>query len=181
MRALIPGLETPHPLGLAMPAIYQEDDFTQRFLSAFDEVLAPVFSVLDNLDAYFDPSLAPDDFVTWLGQWVGVAVDENWDTDRRRRLVAEAAELYRWRGTRKGLADHITLYAGVTPEIVESGGSAWSATPGATPAGDATFTVTIRVNEADGVDVARLERIVSAAKPAHIAHTIEVIGAKKKN
>lgn len=181
MRALIPGLDTPHPLGLAMPALYQDDDFTQRFLSAFDEVLAPVFSVLDNLEAYFDPSLAPDDFVAWLGEWVGVAVDENWDPERRRRLVAEAAELYRWRGTRKGLADHITLYAGFTPEILESGGSSWSASPGSAPVGEATFSVTIRVDEADGVDLGRLERIVRAAKPAHISHTIEVVSTNKKS
>ncbi|MGH9198184.1 MAG: phage tail protein, partial [Acidimicrobiia bacterium] len=77
MRESAPDLETPYPLGQTLPAIFQEDDFALRFVSAFDRVLAPVISTLDNVSAYLDPKIAPPDFVEWLAGWVGLALDEN--------------------------------------------------------------------------------------------------------
>jgi phage tail-like protein len=90
MRAAVPGLGHPHPLGLSLPALFQEDDFAQRLCAALDEVTAPVISTLDCIDAYFDPFLAPDDFLAWLSGWVAVALDEAWTEERRRLLVSTA-------------------------------------------------------------------------------------------
>ncbi|HEV8546612.1 MAG TPA: phage tail protein, partial [Candidatus Limnocylindrales bacterium] len=129
MRGSIAGLASPHPLGPALPAIYQGDDFAQAMLNALDEVLAPVVSTLDNLESYFDPHLTPDDFLTWLGSWVGIAIDETWSMERRREAVARAVELYRLRGTATGLAQQIEIHTGGTVEIVENGGTAWSIDP----------------------------------------------------
>ncbi len=175
MRGVVPGLENPHPLGLALPALYHEDEFTQRWLAGLDEVLAPVLSTLDNIDAYFDPWLAPEDFVSWLGTWVGVAIDENWSPARRRALVAGAAELYRARGTAAGLAAEVAMYTGSTPEIVESGGAVWSGQPEGALPGDPSCTVTVRI-AGSAADLERLDRIVARAKPAHVTHTIEIAG-----
>jgi phage tail-like protein len=177
MRGLIEGLESPHPLGQALPALYQEDEFTQRFTAALDEVLAPIFCTLDNLEAYFDPRLAPGDFVAWLAGWVGLTLDEHWPVDRQRALIAQAGELYRWRGTARGLAAHIALYTGTEPEVVDSGGCEWSATPGSTIPGTAEprLTVRVRVPDPATVDQRRIEAIVAAAKPAHVLHEIEVL------
>lgn len=177
MRGAIPGLATPHPLGLAMPGIYHDDDFCQRFLAGLDEVLAPVFCTLDNLHAYFDPRVAPDDFVAWLATWVGIILDENWGIERQRSLIAQAAELYRWRGTKRGLASHVAVYTGVEPEIVDSGGCAWSPVPGGEPPGTwpPRITVRVRVPDPTAGDERRIEAIVAAAKPAHVAHEIEVV------
>src|SRR4029453_7641000 len=72
MRATAAGLATPPPIGEHLPALFQEDEFAQRFVGALDEVLAPVFAVLDCLDAYLDPWLAPPDFVDWLADWVAL-------------------------------------------------------------------------------------------------------------
>src|SRR5262249_33790086 len=63
MRGLIESLASPRPIGAELPAAFQEDDFCQRMMTAFDEVLAPLFTTLDCLDSYLDPRLAPDDFV----------------------------------------------------------------------------------------------------------------------
>ena len=177
MRGHVDDLDSPHPLGLALPGLYLEDDLLQRFTSAFDEVLAPVFCTLDNLAACFDPRLAPADFVAWLAGWVGLALDEHWPLQRQRALVAEAAELYRWRGTAKGLSAHVALYTGSEPEIVDSGGCRWSPTPDAPPPGSPGPHVTVRVRVADpsSIDRKRIDRIVGAAKPAHVAHEIEVL------
>src|SRR5579863_4707536 len=97
MRGAIDGLDTPHPIGGFLPGVYQGDDFAQRFCRGLDCVLAPIFTTIDAHDTYFDPALAPEDFLQWLGEWVGVAVDQTWPLDRQRELVAHSCELYSWR------------------------------------------------------------------------------------
>ena len=74
MRGAVDGLATPFPLGEQMPSVYAEDDMAQRFTMALDDLMAPTVSVLDNLPAYFDPAVAPADFVAWLGTWLGAEV-----------------------------------------------------------------------------------------------------------
>lgn len=177
MRGLVEGLPSPHPVGLTLPALFHEDNFAQRLTAALDEVLAPVFAVLDNVPAYLDPWLAPLDFVEFLAGWVGVAIDETWPEDRQRALVAGAVELYRWRGTARGLSSLVLLYTGVEPEIEETGGVSWSPTPGAPFPGEPEPDLVVRVRVADPsvVDVARLEAIVAQSKPAHVPHRVEVL------
>ena len=175
MRGLVPGLESPYPLGPALPALYQEDELACRFLSAFDEALAPILCTLDNIDAYLDPLLAPADFVAWLGSWVGVVLDENWPLERQRALVADAAGLFRWRGTVRGLAAHLALYVGSPPVVEETGAVGWSARPGEpVPGGEPRLTVTVRVPDPSSVDLARIHAIIVAAKPAHVPHHLRV-------
>ena len=176
MRGAGAVLANPFPMGARLPGLYHDDDFIQRFVSAFDEALAPAVAALDNQAAYLDPAVAPADFVEWLAGWVGVSLDENWPLERRRDLVARAAPLYRRRGTAGALAEQVALYAGVVPEVVETGGVAWSAEPGDTLPGSAEARLTVRVVGPDpsAVDVRRLEAIVAEAKPAHIPATVEV-------
>jgi phage tail-like protein len=178
MRGLVEGLPNPHPIGVALPAVFQEDDFSLRLASAFDDVLAPVVSTLDNAPAYLDPTLTPSDFLEWLAGWVGAVVDENWPLERQRTFVAEAVELYRWRGTVKGLSALVTLYAGVEPEIVDTGGVSWSAMPNGRVPGEPEprMTIRLRVPDRSAVNVDRLDAIVRAAKPAHVPHQIELTG-----
>src|SRR2546423_5855070 len=90
------------PLANTLPALFQEDDFTQRFISAFDAALAPVFATLDNLPAYLDPWLAPEDFLEWLASWFGMALDESWSLERRRGLGAKDFVFSRVRGAAAG-------------------------------------------------------------------------------
>lgn len=177
MRGALAGLASPFPMGERLPGLYQDDDFAQRLTAALDETLAPAVSALDNLAAYLDPALAPSDFVEWLAGWVGVSLDENWPLARRRELVARAARLYRRRGTAAALAEQVALYTGVVPEVTESGGVAWSTTPGESLPGAAEPRLAVRVAVPDPstVDVRRLEAIVAEAKPAHIPATVEVV------
>jgi phage tail-like protein len=176
-RGLVSSLSTPHPLGQYLPSLYQEDDFAQRFLSAFDAALAPIFSTLDNLTAYMDPWLAPEDFLDWLGSWFGLVLDEAWSVERRRALVANAFEFYRMRGTSAGLKAHLEVFTGGTVEIVDTGGLATSTTAGAPFPGSPNFAVLVRVqvDDPDAINMVRLEALVAAAKPAHLTHRIQVV------
>lgn len=151
----------------------------KRFAGGFDAVVAPILLTLDNLEAYFDPSTAPGDFVRWLAEWVGIALDEDWPLERQRALVEEAVDLFDWRGTVRGLSAHVSLYAGTQPEIEESGGSSWSESPNSPLPGhsEPSLVVRVRVTEPSTLDVNRLDRIVSASKPAHVPHRVEVLGS----
>lgn len=175
-RLLVEGQRNPHPVLATLPGLYQDDDFVGRFLEALDTSLAPVFALLDGgIEAHLDPRLVPADFMPWLASWLGLALEEGWPESRRRDLIAHAVELYRWRGTVRGLADAIAVFAGEIPEILESGGVAWSTTPGADMPGVAPPQIVVRVSVPDGdVDaLGRIERLVALAKPAHLAHRVE--------
>jgi len=175
------GAEAPvtHSLRAGVPSVYLQHDFTTELLCAFDDVLAPVLLTLDGLDAYLDPMLAPEDFLPWLASWVGLVVNERWSVEQRRQFLSEAAELYRWRGTVQGISRAVEVYAGVAPEISEGGGVAWSPQPGGALPGERGAPLVVRVHATGGrpVDPDAIERIVADAKPAHVPHRVEVVGA----
>src|SRR5690606_11870615 len=129
MRRTVEGLRTPYPLVGFVPAFMQEDDLLVRLTSGLDEVLAPVVSVLDCLDSYVDPMLAPSDFLDWLGDWVGAPLDDNWSDSRRRRAVLSAATLHALRGTVPGLRRLVELATGGEVMLAEPGGISISHQP----------------------------------------------------
>jgi phage tail-like protein len=179
-RADLGGFEAvPMSLASSLPAVLQDDDFASRWCSGLDPVLAPVFLTLDCIESYVDPALAPDDFLDWLCDWVGIVLDENCLVERRRQIIAGALELYRQRGTIAGLARHVELVTGGTATVVDSGGVAVSATPGAALPGKQVPRLTVRVSvpEPASVDAGMLDRLVAAAKPAHVVHKVEVVAS----
>lgn len=179
MRGMVSGLGSSVPLATRLPAVMQEDAVLQRFLLAFDDALAPVFTTLDGLACYLDPRLAPEDFLDWLAEWVGVRVHDSWTTAQRREVIAHAAQIHRRRGTVQGVADAVRLAVGGVVDVViqDSGGAAWSQTPGAALPGRAAAKLHVKVyaEAAKDVSMPRLERIISSVKPAHVPHTIEVL------
>jgi phage tail-like protein len=176
MRTGIAGLATPLPIAERLPAVYLDDDFTFRFTSALDEVLAPIILTLDCLADYLDPRLAPEDFVSWLADWVAFPVDETWTAEQRRELVAQAVQLHRWRGTKRGLAAHVRLLTGGDVDIADSGLCAWSDRAGGPLPGDGPPQVIVRVRVADltAVDQGRLRQVVVELVPAHVRVTVDV-------
>jgi phage tail-like protein len=177
MRGTINDLDTAVPFGPLLPAIYQEDEFTMRFVSGFDDVVAPILLTLDCLIDYFDPALTPTDFLDWLAGWVGIEVDEAWATERRRAAVATAVEMYRMRGTISGLRANLEVLSGGTVEITDSGGVAWSTHPMGDLPGQASprLAVRVTVDEMTEQTTKAIDSIVIAAKPAHVVHRVEVV------
>lgn len=176
-RGSVPGLPTAAPLGELLPSYLQEDEFAMRWTAGLDDVLAPVFSVLDCLDSYVDPRLTPEDFLVWLGGWVGAYLDERWELSRARDAVRSAVDIHRLRGTAAGLRAQFEVATGGTVEIVESGGVSWSSEPGQVPVPpDFHVHIRITVTDPEHQHRAALEDLAEAAKPAHLTHTIEVIG-----
>jgi phage tail-like protein len=178
MRGTVAALPSPHPIGDLLPAVYADDDMLQRFVSALDEVFAPVFTVLDNLPAYFDPAVAPPDFVDWLARWVALPLADEWPPDRRRALVARAVELHRWRGTKRGLAALLETVTGGWAEVSDNGGCEATELSGGPLPGSDEPLIRVRINVRDPavIDIGRLDALVAAHKPAHVPHVLEVIG-----
>jgi phage tail-like protein len=176
-RGTVDGLVSGHPLGELLPGVYLEDSLVQRFTEGLDTVLAPVFVTLDCLEAHLDPWLTPRDFLPWLASWVGVELDETWPESRQRAMVAATARLHRDRGTHRGLVEYLQLVTGGEVELIESGGTRWSAEPGATPPGteSARLQVIVRVSDPNSVNRVRLDRAVRDARPAHLPYSVEVL------
>ncbi|MFF0219132.1 phage tail protein [Streptomyces vinaceus] len=180
MRGTVEGFASPYPIGKMLPAVYQEDEFVQRFTAGLDDVLAPVISTLDCLEHYLDPALAPADFLPWLAGWLDLDLGTDGDPVRRGRLLAAAGDLYRRRGTAGGLRDHLWLMFGGRVEV-EDGTSVTvrtSPTPASGPADSRereTRMLTVRIAPEVRVDREVVERFVAAAKPAHLPHAVEVL------
>ena len=177
VRGGVDGLEPARSLAAGLPNAFFGNDFTVELIRAFDEVLAPVFLTLEDLDAYFDPRYAPDDFVRWLAGWLGFPTDERWPAERIRAHLGDAVEALLWRGTRRGIAAAVRAHTGCEPEVTDSGGVSWSATPHGRLPGEARPRLVVRVEDTDGmVDSDVLDRVVAEVKPAHVAHRVAVTG-----
>lgn len=154
-----------------LPPGYQDDTFLGRFLLIFESVLDPLERMIDQIHLYFDPRFIPESLLPWLATWVDLVLNENWPADRRRELIRSATNLYRWRGTRRGMSEYIRIYTGVEPTIVEPGD------PGqrrATAVPPHTFRVILEVPDTTGFDRHSLEAIIEAEKPAHTAYFLEI-------
>lgn len=176
-RAAVPGLPSPHPIGELLPALYADDDFAQRFTAGLDTVLAPVFATLDNLPGYFQPRLAPADFLAWLATWLAVEADPAWPEEVCRTVVQRATELHRWRGTRRGLQERLGLVLGVGAQIVDGGGVAWSTSPAPAlpPAPSGELLVRVWPERTPEVDEEQVLAVVRASCPVHLSYRVQIL------
>lgn len=106
-----------------LPSIYQEDpkssDFLERFLSLFGTFISEMDENIHLISKYFDIDAVGGEFLKWLGSWLGIAGDEGWSSDQLRSYIKQAPELYKIRGTRKGLEKLVQIYTGEKPIIIE--------------------------------------------------------------
>ncbi len=106
-----------------LPAVYREVDLIGRLLKLFEQALDPSIQTLGFLWAYLDPLTTPETLLPFLAYWVGWPSDIPWDLGQQRRLIRRALEIYRWRGTRRGLKLYLHLYTGLpldSPDTPES-------------------------------------------------------------
>jgi phage tail-like protein len=113
----LPAIFQQEPEGAAAPG--QKPGGLGGFLAPFERQFALFEQILAEMDRNFAVSFATDDFVPWLAQWVAHSFDEEWDDDKRRRFLAQAMDLYRWRGTVAGLKRYIELWLDLGPDDVE--------------------------------------------------------------
>jgi len=167
-----------------LPGIYRDNEFLGRFLMIFESTLGPVEDIVDNLDFYFDPLTTSEAIFPWLASWMDLVLDQTWPEKQRRELVKLAVELYRWRGTRRGMMEYLRIYTGVVPEITEY-------IPGmrldpetrlgvntklGSAGGGYHFTVTLHLDGNNAADISKVRAIIEAQKPAHTVYTLQIRG-----
>ncbi len=165
-----------------LPAMYRQDDFMGRFLLIFETIMAPLEGVVDQLPRYLDPTTCPAEILPYLAHWVALELDERWSMPRRRSLIKVAAELHRWRGTRRGLKTYLQVVTGVTPLLIEN-------TDGSRLGADNRLGLNIRLGrpvehyvkvtlplaEGEAVDVTDVAALLDAEKPAHIIFSLHIV------
>jgi phage tail-like protein len=165
-----------------LPTVFRDDPVMGKFLLIFESILNPVENSVDNLALYFDPLLTPEQLLPWLASWVDLTMDPGWPLERRRELIKSAAELYRWRGTRRGLAEYLRIYTGVQPEILEyipgmildeKSRLGVNTVLGSSGTGH-HFTVILDLNKSQKIDTRIVRKIIDSQKPAHTVYTLEI-------
>lgn len=106
-----------------LPAAFQEDEesrrFLERFLAIFQSGFDDLNDLVDTLVDLFEPRRTRAAFLPWLAQWIGLLVDPTWTETQLRDRIAGAIRTYGRRGTADGLQAAIRAYADVDARIVE--------------------------------------------------------------
>jgi phage tail-like protein len=148
-----------------------------RFLKALEEVLDPIVTLLDCLPAHLDPKLAPAEALHVMALWLGLPFEEHLPRDRQERLVENALEISRSRGTARGLQLLLELMFGDSDGegkpvfIVKDGG--YCAVGSAPPPDAAERPVpgTFAVHWTQPIDedqLAAVKRVVEREKPVNV-------------
>ena len=149
-----------------LPDIFQEDDFLRRFLHIFEDIWEPLEQRQDHIAMYFDPRTCPVSFLPWLASWLDIPLKTHWPIARQRRLLAQAIELYSWRGTSYGLIRMIEVCTGLIPTITDVPGQPHVF----------RIQISLAVGAADEtVDRALIENLIQTHKPAHVGYILEVL------
>jgi phage tail-like protein len=106
-----------------LPPVYREGPvsaaFLERFLSIFETSFGTLEQEIDQLFRYFDPNLAPKDFLPWLASWINLSLDDDVPEQRVRQFIRRAASLYSRKGTARALVEFLEIYTGKSVFITE--------------------------------------------------------------
>ncbi|HEX8070862.1 MAG TPA: phage tail protein [Pyrinomonadaceae bacterium] len=196
------------PSGLLeyLPGIYREDEFVGQYLAAFERILlgredvslragdvAParepgerdegLEETIAGLARYFDPDRTPAEFLEWLSGWSALVLRADLKPEDQRRFIAKAAWLYSLRGTKRGLAEVISIYTQSVPDIIEGGRPfqvGVHSTVGVDTLLDAAaphfFSVVLHLATFVGEEIKQIIKVVQAVldmeKPAHTAYAL---------
>ncbi len=108
-----------------LPAIYRRSDAVGRNLVrdlcfVFEHMFDSIDRNLVDGWRFYDPHVAPMEFLDWLSGWTAFTLDLDWPEAQKRALVKRAVDLYRIRGTKRGLTLFLKLFTGHEPEIKEN-------------------------------------------------------------
>ena len=84
--------------GRATPA-----DFLERYIDNFEGLLTTIEDTVAGSHLVTRPQTAPPEVLEWLSDWIGFQFEAGWSEEQRRRFLDNAAELYRWHGTLRGV------------------------------------------------------------------------------
>jgi phage tail-like protein len=174
-----------------LPAIYRRSDAVGRNLVRdlcflFEHMFDSVEIKLNDGWRFYDPHVAPIEFLNWLSSWTAFTLDLDWPEPEKRALIKRAVDLYRIRGTKRGLALFLRLFTGHEPDIeentwpfkgfrVESEGAELGARialdsvimPPVDLAHCFVVTMPVKYEDVSTDTIIRIHQIIQTEKPAH--------------
>ena len=181
-----------------LPSVYQRSDVTgQNFLRELLWITQHLFGEieerLDVIHTFFDPYESPEEFLPWLAGWTAMILEEDWPKAKKRKLIKKAIELYRIRGTVKGLKLFISLFTGNEPEIIENAWPFRGFRVGITSGIGVDSVILPPVNTAHSFlvempvtykdlsieSVIRLHEIIQMEKPANTSYYLRFLAAQR--
>lgn len=112
-----------HDLLRRLPRTYSREetatDFLRRYLSIMEGTMREIDLRAVYRHVLLDPEAAPEEALSWLAGFIGLALDDRWPLEARRTLIRNGVRLFRVRGTVAGLKQFIEIYLGCAIEIVE--------------------------------------------------------------
>lgn len=106
-----------------LPKVYSREEqpaaFLRRYLALFDGFLGELDGRATARQVLLDPAAVPAEALAWLAGFVGLVLDERWPVPVQRAILAQAAWLFRFRGTVPGLTRFLELYTGVGVILIE--------------------------------------------------------------
>ena len=175
-----------------LPAIYRRSDAVGRnvvrdICFIFEHLFGSIEELLDLGYRFYDPHECPPEFLEWLASWTAMLVDIDWPQEKKRALIKRAVDLYRIRGTKRGLILFLYLFTGHEPKIEENiwpfkgfrvdteariGLDSVILPPVHLPH---CFVVTmpVRFKNVTPEMVIRIHRIIQMEKPAHTQHYLQ--------
>jgi len=171
-----------------LPAIYSQDEFWGRFLRIFEDVWSPLEVRIEQMELYLDPKYTPEGFLPWLASWMGIELIPQRPLREQRKLVKDLIALTSWRGTRKGLREHIKLATGFEAQVAESGtgmvlGEESHLGVNTTLSGGSGrnhLLITVFVPDPKSVDRNLMERIINFHCPAQITYSLEIASSRHR-
>ncbi|MCB0098178.1 MAG: phage tail protein I [Caldilineaceae bacterium] len=102
-----------------LPALYEEDGLTGRFLMFFESFWRPIETQIGEIHRYFDPGLTAETLLPWLASWYELVFGMSWSERQKRAVLASIMRLHRQRGAQAGLREYLECFSGGDVEITE--------------------------------------------------------------
>jgi phage tail-like protein len=146
-----------------LPTIFQNNEFLRHYLGIFEAIWEPLERRQDHIAMYFDPQTCPASMLLWFAGWFGLTLDPHWLEEHQRSLLFETIGLYRWRGTKYGLARMIEVCTGLKPDITDMPGEPF------------VFRIRVNLPDRDATMLNYLDELIRVHKPAHTGYLLEVL------
>jgi phage tail-like protein len=172
-----------------LPAIYRRSDAVGRnvvrdICFLFEHMFGSIEEVLEEGHRFYDPHECPPEFLDWLASWTAMVMDMDWPETKKRAILKRGVDLYRIRGTKRGLVLFLKLFTGHEPLIEENewpfkgfrvGGDARVGLdsvvlPPVERAHCFIVTMPVKFTDVSPEMVIRIHRIIQMEKPAHTQH-----------
>ncbi len=154
------------------------------FIGVMEDLHGPSEKALEDLDATFDPRRTSDRFVPFLAGWVdlerllgppaasaraaarGAGAPLPIALGCLREIIATAALLSQWRGTKKGLELFLTTATGLGGFRIDDQVPGHDGQP-------RPFFIHVVAPEAAKPNAELIKRIIEAEKPAYVEHALD--------